>query len=417
MKKLFLISAWLLSAACALHAAEYPLWVANVQVTDDNKNDVLGDGTTVVSVRKTTITLMFNNADIEISGADKYAVRFDASDSYKTLNISCQGTNSFTAYSASAFQFANGGTVEISGEGSTLNIQPRNHAFFMSGTGKISIGQGGNPMTLNITPLSNTKLSPFSSPSTADVELEFYNLNADIYAPAGQTIASADNGFTSVSILGGITLLPEGTYWDNTMRHFVRMESTVREHMQMVAPAPEMQYEILASCDPAQGNAEANGMTTFSESQIYHMSGDDIMFETLNFNLAATPAAHYKFLGWVDVTNMVKSDDPDLDTPEEVIAMMKATWPELQAADPRSSVYEQLLQANASFDAETFYDYLFLYEPADGHITFTAFFEADTEDVEQVQGDDVQCTKEFRDGVLYIVRDGKMYTAQGAEVR
>lgn len=417
MKKIFLISAWLLGAACALHAAEYPLWVANVQVTDDNKNDVLGDGTTVVSVRKTTITLMFNNADIEISGADKYAVRFDASDSYKTLNISCQGTNSFTAYSASAFQFANGGTVEISGEGSTLYIQPRNHAFFMSGTGKISIGQGGNPMTLNITPLSNTKLSPFSSPSTANVELEFYNLNADIYAPAGQTIASADNGFKSVSIMGGITLLPEGTSWANTLHTFQYQGQALTDRLQMVAPEPEMQYEILASCDPAQGSVEANGMTTFSESQIYHFSGGDIMFETLNFNLAATPAAHYKFLGWVDVTNMVKSDDPDLDTPEEVIAMMQATWPELQAADPRSSVYEQLLKANASFDAETFYDYLFLYEPEDGHITFTAFFVQDTQGIEDVQGDKVQSTKECRDGVLYIVRDGKIYSAQGAEVR
>ena len=417
MKKLFLISAWLLSAACALHAAEYPLWVANVQVTDDNKNDVLGDGTTVVSVRKTTITLMFNNADIEISGADKYAVRFDASDSYKTLNISCQGTNSFTAYSASAFQFANGGTVEISGEGSTLNIQPRTHAFFMSGTGKISIGQGGNPMTLNITPLSNTKLSPFASLSSADVELEFYNINADIKAPAGQTIVSADNGFTSVSIMGGITLLPEGTSWASTLHTFQYQGQALTDRLQMVAPAPEMQYEILASCDPALGNAEANGMTTFSESQIYHMSGDEIMFETLNFNLAATPAAHYKFLGWVDVTNMVKSDDPDLDTPEKVIAMMQATWPELQAADPRSSVYEQLLKANASFDAETFYDYLFLYEPADGHITFTAFFVQDTQGIEDVQGDKVPSTKECRDGVLYIVRDGKVYNAQGAEVK
>lgn len=307
--------------------------------------------------------------------------------------------------------------MEISGEGSTLNIQPRAHAFYMAGTGKISIGQGGNPMTLNVTPLSNTKLSPFASLSSADVELEFYNINADIKAPANQTIVSADNGFKSVSIMGGITLLPEGTSWASTLHTFQYQGQALTDRLQMVAPAPEMQYEILASCDPAQGNAEANGMTTFSESQIYHMSGDDIMFETQNFNLAATPAAHYKFLGWVDVTNMVKSDDPDLDTPEEVIAMMKATWPELQAADPRNSVYEQLLQANASFDAETFYDYLFLYEPEDGHITFTAFFVQDTQDVEQVPGDQVPSTKECRDGVLYIVRDGKIYTAQGARVK
>lgn len=417
MKKMLLIGAWLLSAATAMFAVEYPLWVANVQVTDDNKSDVLGDGTTVVSVRKTTITLMFNNANIDVSGAGKYAVRFDADDSYKTLNISCQGTNSFTSNSASAFQFANGGTVEIGGEGATMNIQPRNHAFYMDGTGKISIGMGGNPLTLTITPLSNTKLSPLSSPSTADVELEFYNLNADIYAPTGQTIASADNGFTSVTIAGGITLLPEGTEWDNTMRHFVQQNSTVKEHLQMVAPAPEMQYEIAATCDPEQGTATASGMTTFTESQIYHMSGDDIMFETLNFDLTATPAAHFKFLGWVDVTNMVDTDDENLNTPEKVIAAMKAALPDLQYTDPKYSVYGALLNANAAFDAETFYNYLFLYEPEDGHITFTAFFVQDTQGIEDVQGDKVQSTKECRDGVLYIVRDGKIYSAQGAEVR
>lgn len=418
MKKMFLISAWLLGAACALHAVEYPLWVANMQVTDDNKGDVLGDGTTVVSVRKSTITLMFNNVTVDVSGAGKYAVRFDADENYKTLNITCQGTNSFTSNSASAFQFANGGTVEITGEGSTLNIQPRNHAFYMAGTGKISIGQGGNPMTLNVTPLSNTTLSPFASPGTADAELEFYNINADIQAPTGQTIVSADNGFKSVSIMGGISLLPEGTSWANTLRTFQYQGQALTDRLQMVAPEPEKQYEIAVTGNSGQGTVEATGLTTFSESQIYHMSGEDIMFEMLNFTLTATPAAHYKFLGWVDIANMVKSDDPDLDTPQKVIAMMADTLPELQAADPRSSVYEQLLKANASFDAETFYDYLSLYEPEDGHITFTAIFEQDTQDVENVQGDNVQCTKVFENGTLYIIRpDGKVYNAQGVLVR
>ncbi|MBO6033133.1 MAG: hypothetical protein J6Q22_16990 [Prevotella sp.] len=417
MKKMLLIGAWLLSAATAMFAVEYPLWVANVQVTDDNKSDVLGDGTTVVSVRKTTITLMFNNANIDVSGAGKYAVRFDADDSYKTLNISCQGTNSFTSNSASAFQFANGGTVEIGGEGATMNIQPRNHAFYMAGTGKISIGMGGEPLTLNVTPLSNTRLSPFASGSSDNVQLEFYNINADIQAPASQTIMTADNGFTSVIIAGGITLQPEGVAWDNTARQFMLGGEALTEGLQMVAPAPEMQYEISAACDPEQGTATASGMTTFTESQIYHMSGDDIMFETLNFDLTATPAAHFKFLGWVDVTNMVDTDDENLNTPEKVIAAMKAALPDLQYTDPKYSVYGALLNANAAFDAETFYNYLFLYEPEDGHITFTAFFVQDTQGIEDVQGDKVQSTKECHDGVLYIVRDGKIYNATGEQVK
>ena len=417
MKKMFLIGAWLLSAATAMFAVEYPLWVANVQVTDDNKNDVLGDGTTVVSVRKSTITLMFNNANIDISGAGKYAVRFDADDTYKTLSVSCQGTNSFTSNSAAAFQFAQGGKVEFYGEGAVINIQPRTHAFYMAGTGEISIGQAGNPMTLNVTPLSNTKLSPFASGSKDNVELSFYNINADIQAPEGQTIVSADNGFKSVSIMGGITLLPEGTTWANTLRTFQYQGEALTGRLQMVAPAPEKQYEISATCDPEQGTATADGMTTFSESQMYHMAGEEIMFDMVNFSLTATPAAHFKFLGWVDVTSMVKSDDPDLDTPEEVIAAIKAEMATLEDSDVKKRVYSALLSQSAMFDAELFYNFLQLFAPADEHITFTAIFVQDTQDVEQVPGDQVPSTKECRDGVLYIVRDGKIYTAQGAEVK
>ena len=37
--------------------------------------------------------------------------------------------------------------------------------------------------------------------------------------------------------------------------------------------------------------------------------------------------------------------------------------------------------------------------------------------VEDVQPDDVQCTKVLVDGVLYILRDGHIFNAQGAEIK
>ena len=116
---------------------------------------------------------------------------------------------------------------------------------------------------------------------------------------------------------------------------------------------------------------------------------------------------------------MVKTDDENLDTPEKVIAAMKAALPDLQYTDPKYGVYEALLNANAAFDAETFYDYLFLYEPEDGHITFTAFFEADTEGIEDVTVNG-KCPngKLLYDGVIYIARpDGTVYTVQGAQAK
>ena len=41
----------------------------------------------------------------------------------------------------------------------------------------------------------------------------------------------------------------------------------------------------------------------------------------------------------------------------------------------------------------------------------------DPEGVEDVQRDDVQCTKVLRDGVLYILRADRIYTAQGQRVQ
>lgn len=52
-----------------------------------------------------------------------------------------------------------------------------------------------------------------------------------------------------------------------------------------------------------------------------------------------------------------------------------------------------------------------------GNATYTAFFRPLGTDVEDVQSDRVACTKVLRDGVLYIVMDGKVYNAQGQLVQ
>ena len=37
--------------------------------------------------------------------------------------------------------------------------------------------------------------------------------------------------------------------------------------------------------------------------------------------------------------------------------------------------------------------------------------------MEDVQSDDVQCTKVIRNGLLFIIREGKVYTVTGQEIR
>ena len=50
------------------------------------------------------------------------------------------------------------------------------------------------------------------------------------------------------------------------------------------------------------------------------------------------------------------------------------------------------------------------------NISITAYFKVKEEGINDVQRDDVQCTKILRDGQIYILRDGKMYTITGAAV-
>ena len=53
-----------------------------------------------------------------------------------------------------------------------------------------------------------------------------------------------------------------------------------------------------------------------------------------------------------------------------------------------------------------------------GNATYTALFEtvSRTQDVEEVQSDNVPCTKVLIDGQIYILRGDKTYTIQGMEV-
>ena len=49
--------------------------------------------------------------------------------------------------------------------------------------------------------------------------------------------------------------------------------------------------------------------------------------------------------------------------------------------------------------------------------SLTACFDKDDQGLENIQNSDVRIQKILRDGQLLIIRNGKMYNVQGAEVR
>ena len=94
----------LLPAAALAAPGEYDVWVAGVQITDDNKDDVLDDGGTV-AFDPETATLTLNNADI--TGAPKPGDSTNTAGIYSkiALKLKLVGDNTVTGTSASGYSY------------------------------------------------------------------------------------------------------------------------------------------------------------------------------------------------------------------------------------------------------------------------------------------------------------------------
>ena len=114
MKKITFTLLALLAIVMQASAASYNLWIAGTQVTDNNRSDILGDGT--VTYNSSTNMLTFNNATINVAD---YCVK-----NYKDgLTIRFIGTNSLTATNKKVAIYSDTeGELTLTGSGSvTLN--------------------------------------------------------------------------------------------------------------------------------------------------------------------------------------------------------------------------------------------------------------------------------------------------------
>lgn len=110
MKKITFTLLALLAIVMQASAAEYDIWVAGKIVTDDNRSDIMGDGT--VSYNSSTNMLTFNNANI-------YAGPYDCVYSkINGLTIRFIGTNKLTSDNELAICSNTSGELTLTGTGS-----------------------------------------------------------------------------------------------------------------------------------------------------------------------------------------------------------------------------------------------------------------------------------------------------------
>lgn len=104
MKKIFTLLVLMLTAM-AVNAASYPIKVKDVQITDDNKKDVLGDGT--VRYQDSNNMLIFHNANITYDGIIVNIL----SDMTSKLEINFEGSSTFTTKSHGIYHAGSGRLV------------------------------------------------------------------------------------------------------------------------------------------------------------------------------------------------------------------------------------------------------------------------------------------------------------------
>ncbi len=98
---------------------EYSLWVGGTRVTDDNKDDILGDSTCSFDPESNTLTL--NNANIT-GGYSTHNIHVN-NENISDLKISLKGTNSLNGQSFGVYSYytnltidgSQGGTLETTG--------------------------------------------------------------------------------------------------------------------------------------------------------------------------------------------------------------------------------------------------------------------------------------------------------------
>ena len=263
-------------------AEEYNLWVGGVRVTDDNKDDVLGDDT--VSYNPVSSTLTLNNATITGSYSNTRIWS-----SVSNLTIVLIGDNLIPNEGGSGIFYYNVGKLTITGNG-TLDVSGSAYSISSSGTltienasvvaksdGAYSIESSGDIAIENATVISNSN--------------GFYSIYSDAALTITNSYVSAEA--TNVCILANSLVLGEGLGITEPVGGQNDGKKITLNGQNVKKAVIQPTYSVELSANPTEGGTVSGGGT-------YNYGG--------SATVTATPNEHYNFVNWTENGDEVSTD-------------------------------------------------------------------------------------------------------------
>lgn len=402
-------------------ADAYNLWVCGTQVTGSNSADILGDGVWCYDHETHTLTVM-KDATYNLTNSE-FISDFVSGVGTLTINVGNHKMEATCTTTDEVIRTAIWGTNGIIFTGTTyhgLTVTAQN--MYPANVETLTV-TGHMDLTINLKNTTEFGKKWFSTAVllgsvTPSIIVDGANLyiNSGVgegggkgYKATNKTDQEANLSMNNASIQWG---------------------SISEKDLGILDDSPK--YEI---------NYITPSLESLCMTSVFGLS----FFEGTYVDLRAYPAPGYKFVQWSDgnednprvlimpaenvYLDPIVEEDGSL-VPKGAIISADATEGQGSIAGFTSGWYEEGSVLTITAEPAEGYEFL---EWSDGttanpytltvqdgkNISLTALFyeKGSATGIEDVQPDDVQCTKVLVDGVLYILRDGHIFNAQGAEIK
>ena len=239
MKKSLSLLALILAVSTTIFAKEYPLYVAGIQVTDDNRENILPGVKMDDPKMGNVLHLHLNNATVSTTKDNADGIYFSHDDDYSALVISLNGVNHITTTGRDASAICIAGDyarLEICPEADSyldsLYIDTHLHAIMLNG--KKSQLMFGNLDDLSWTLFAKCGTEPLYSYEN-DAEIILYNTTLDLLTDNSNPIVRNFKSFDWTKSPMPIVTLVEYVFEDGQLKSSGK---EVTGALVMIAPLP-----------------------------------------------------------------------------------------------------------------------------------------------------------------------------------
>jgi len=398
------------------------LWVCGTQVTGSNSADILGDGVWCYDHETRTLTVM-KDATYNITN-DGFIEDWAGSGTDEPLivNVGNHKVEAICTTTDNTLRNAIVGTKGMTFSGTTYHgVTLTAQNMYAANFSKPLTVTGHMDLTLNLKNTTdwgkdNFKTAVLLAGVTPSLIVDGANLY--INSGVGESAGSGYKATNKTDQAANLSMNNASIQWG----------SISSQDLGILDDSPK--YEI-------------NYLTPALESLCLTSAFGLSFFEGTHFNLYAYPAPGYKFVSWSDgntdnprliimpahnvyLDPIVEVDDSQ--TPKGAIINASATEGQGTITNFTSGWYAEGTELTITAepaegyefvewsDGETANPYLLTVENGK-NINITAMFCGKGQGIENIQVEGDQPQKIMMDGILYIVRDGKIYNALGAEVK